>query len=116
MIQSSRTRKAACRRLLAERTREGGWEGTLSSSALSTATAIAALALFAGARGDPGDLRLVRNGLRWLLAHQNADGGWGDTDRSVSNISTTALGWAALAFDDTSDETIRLASRQDRTG
>ena len=105
------TRRATRQRLLGERSREGGWEGTLSSSALSTATAIAALALFAGTRGDPGDLRLVRNGLRWLLSHQNADGGWGDTDRSISNISTTALGWAALAFDDTGDETIRLASR-----
>jgi squalene-hopene/tetraprenyl-beta-curcumene cyclase len=54
----------------------------------------------------------VRNGLRWLVANQNADGGWGDTDRSISNISTTALGWAALAFDDTGDETVRLASRR----
>jgi squalene-hopene/tetraprenyl-beta-curcumene cyclase len=106
------TRRATVDRLLADRTREGGWEGTLSSSALSTATAVAALALVARTRVDEGDLRLVRNGLRWLLAHQNADGGWGDTDRSVSNISTTALGWAALAFDNTDDETIRVASRR----
>lgn len=106
------TRRATCQRLLAERTGAGHWEGTLSSSALSTATTVAALALFARTRGDDGDVRLVRNGLRWLIAHQNADGGWGDTDRSVSNISTTALGWAALAFDDTNDQNIHLASRQ----
>ena len=32
------------------------------------------------------------------MAHQNADGGWGDTVLSLSNISTTSLAWAALAI------------------
>jgi squalene-hopene/tetraprenyl-beta-curcumene cyclase len=36
-------------------------------------------------------------GLRWLASHQNVDGGWGDTVCSKSNISTTALVWAALS-------------------
>jgi squalene-hopene/tetraprenyl-beta-curcumene cyclase len=40
---------------------------------------------------------LIRNGAAWLAAHQNADGGWGDTTDSISNISTTALCWAALS-------------------
>jgi squalene-hopene/tetraprenyl-beta-curcumene cyclase len=40
---------------------------------------------------------LIAGGLRWLADHQNADGGWGDTVRSRSNISTTALCWAALS-------------------
>ena len=34
--------------------------------------------------------------VRWLAKHQNADGGWGDTDLSLSNIATTMLGSAAL--------------------
>ena len=91
---------AARQALMEERTPAGHWEGRLSSSALSTATAVVALALFL--RGRPsessGDADLVQRGIGWLLDHQNRDGGWGDTDRSASNISTTALGWAALAF------------------
>lgn len=35
-------------------------------------------------------------GCRWLLTHQNTDGGWGDTDRSHSNIATTFLVIAAV--------------------
>ncbi len=78
--------------LLAEMGTHGHWEGELSSSALSTATAVVALATMDGERhGD-----LIRGGLRWLAEHQNADGGWGDTIRSKSNISTTALCWAAF--------------------
>ena len=59
-----------------------------------------ALALFVRERPSEssGDDELAQRGTGWLLDHQNEDGGWGDTDRSFSNISTTALGWAALAF------------------
>jgi squalene-hopene/tetraprenyl-beta-curcumene cyclase len=32
----------------------------------------------------------------WLSEHQNADGGWGDTTLSKSNLSTTLLCWSAL--------------------
>lgn len=39
---------------------------------------------------------MVGNGIRWILQHQNADGGWGDTDRSLSNIATTMLCRAAI--------------------
>ena len=39
----------------------------------------------------------MRAGARWLIEHQNADGGWGDTTRSRSNISTTAIVWATLS-------------------
>ena len=79
-------------RLLAERNERGHWTGYLSSSALSTATAIMALHL-AGNRQDRIDA-----GLAWLEKYRNADGGWGDTDRSLSNISTTALCWAAFTL------------------
>lgn len=81
----------------------GGWRGALSSSALSTATASFALRQYerwevaAGRPGSPRRLELARAGLSWLLRHQNGDGGWGDTVRSPSNLSTTLLAWCALA-------------------
>ena len=81
------------------------WTGELSASALSTATAVTALTLVA--RRDPAAaLRLcecIRRGRDWLVQHQNADGGWGDTTRSFSNISTTALVWAALGLEKTGE-------------
>lgn len=87
-------------RLLSARTSDGHWCGELSSSALSTATALCALtlALRKGDRGvDGAKLRALSAGARsWLMKHQNPDGGWGDTIDSPSNISTTTLCWAAL--------------------
>jgi squalene-hopene/tetraprenyl-beta-curcumene cyclase len=91
--------------LLNARVSGGYWEGELSSSALSTATALYALALYerekrrAGTEEDllQGCQRLCRRGIEWLLRTRNEDGGWGDTVRSISNISTTALCWAALS-------------------
>jgi squalene-hopene/tetraprenyl-beta-curcumene cyclase len=97
--------------LLRARTEAGHWEGRLSTSALSTATAVIALATAArhnsGVVAHPstalrhdsavvahGDL--VARGAAWLAAHANTDGGWGDTPDSRSNISTTALAWGAL--------------------
>lgn len=41
---------------------------------------------------------LIAGGVRWLADHQNDDGGWGDTTKSFSNISTTMLCRAALAL------------------
>lgn len=70
----------------------GPWEGELSSSALSTATAVLALATL----DRQAEAQRIRRGLEWLAAHENADGGWGDTVRSESNLSTTALVWAAF--------------------
>src|SRR6516225_1631730 len=81
--------------LLAERTPDGHWVGELSTSALSTATAVIALYLV-GERGGQRHDDLVAGGLRWLAEHQNADGGWGETVRSFSNISTTMLCRAAF--------------------
>src|SRR5436190_20225102 len=82
--------------LLAERTPEGHWVGELSASALSTATAISALALVQKHTGDTRHQHLIDGGLAWLAANQNADGGWGDTTVSLSNISTSMLCRAAL--------------------
>ena len=93
-----RARAKSTATLLAERNSDGHWPGELSASALSTATAITALTLVgrrdaAVAQATAG---AIRAGYAWLLAHQNADGGWGATTRSVSHISTTTLVWAAL--------------------
>src|SRR5262245_50107131 len=81
--------------LLKERHPDGYWIGELSTSALSTATAVMALHLVhnapsSQARANPHQ-HLIDGGLRWLADHQNADGGWGDTTKSFSNISTTML-------------------------
>lgn len=82
--------------LLAERTPEGFWIGELSTSALSTAVAMMALALVQKSRAS-GELdALILGGAEWLAANQNTDGGWGDTVKSVSNISTTMLCRAAF--------------------
>jgi squalene-hopene/tetraprenyl-beta-curcumene cyclase len=85
-------------RLLERRAERDHWDGRLASSALSTGTAILALHLAAPHRPESAVAldRLVSAGARWLIDHQNADGGWGDTTRSRSNISTTAIVWAAL--------------------
>ncbi|MEO1981626.1 MAG: prenyltransferase/squalene oxidase repeat-containing protein [Fuerstiella sp.] len=81
--------------LVAERTADGWWEGYLSTSALSTATAVMALSMADTAARDKTEAaqfdELVQAGLKWLAEHQNDDGGWGDTILSVSNISTTML-------------------------
>lgn len=80
--------------LLADRNPQGHWTGELSSSALSTATAIVALHCI-----DPGKhADLIRRGAEWLIGTQNDDGGWGDTTISLSNISTTILAWSALSL------------------
>ena len=91
--------------LLHEAEGRGHWTGELSTSALSTATAVAALRTLLARAGyvgsnDPEVLGAVRHaigqGAAWLTEHANRDGGWGDTARSDSNLSTTVLVWAAL--------------------
>jgi squalene-hopene/tetraprenyl-beta-curcumene cyclase len=100
--------EAARDRLLAEREPNGHWVGELATSALSTATAVSALALVE--RHDATDGKgcfvdearesllseLIVKGIRWLAEHQNDDGGWGDTEKSYSNIATTMLAVAAF--------------------
>lgn len=91
------------RQLLDRRTELGHWEGELAGSALSTATAVTALFL-ADREAErsrfpsSGDRELIQKGWEWLVRNQNEDGGWGDTVRSISNISTTALCWAAVSL------------------
>lgn len=82
--------------LLAERVEAGHWVGELATSALSTATAVSALSLVDGDQGKNEHRHLIDGGIHWLIQQQNEDGGWGDTDKSFSNISTAMLVRAAI--------------------
>ncbi len=102
--------------LLQRRTPGGWWEGQLSTSALSTATAV--MALLKAVECSPDDVRrtrwqsLIQQGIRWLAQHQNSDGGWGDTILSISNISTTMLGHGTLRkATDAPDQFVSMADR-----
>src|SRR5262245_26369639 len=95
--------------LIAERTVGGHWVGEIGSSPSATAAAISALVIaHANSAVDltvdgavdvagPDCDQLVNSnlsdlfveGLLWLAEHQNADGGWGDTERGRSNVAAT---------------------------
>ena len=97
--------------LVASKGSSNHWTGTLSTSALSTATAVSALSISrdqfrlnpwtiesvaSGDRYSPSRWdALIESGSTWLSRSQNPDGGFGDTDRSLSNIATTLLVVAA---------------------
>lgn len=83
--------------LLSLRNGTGHWEGELSSSALSTATAVVALTLV----DESMYAERLAAGVRWLVENQNSDGGWGDTTISKTNLSTTLLCWSALSLRET---------------
>ena len=132
--------------LLDERNAAGYWEGQLSVSALATATAVMALEMVrsdwkglesrvesrepkntalldSGSRLSTLNSRLtplIDGGLRWLAAHQNGNGGWGDTVKSHSNISTTMLAHAvfhAVGVADDYRDTVETARQYiDRVG
>jgi len=107
--------------LLAERTDGHHWTGTLSASALSTATAISAMSAVLIHSTDPVNrtrlAHCIASGIRYLQHQQNEDGGFGDTDRSHSNIATSYLvlaasGLAGQAIDQTLEtETISKLNR-----
>jgi len=101
--------------LLEERTPDGHWVGELSTSALSTATAVMALYLVRQAQPlstqHSALTSLIDGGLAWLAAHQNDGGGWGDTTVSFSNISTTMLCRSAIYLTDSAPRLARAVSR-----
>lgn len=119
--------------LIAECEPSGHWTGRLSSSALSTATAVSALAVY---RQQVGSLSLKKDhaerlaetaadehqdeigraiiaGLRYLAEQQNEDGGWGDTDRSESNLATTMLARSAFQLTGVPADREQLVERAD---
>ncbi len=83
--------------LLTERVEVGHWVGELSTSALSTATAVSALSVVILNANSPDveQVELVQRGCAYLDSQQNENGGYGDTDRSHSNIATAYLVLAA---------------------
>jgi squalene cyclase len=81
-------------RLLKEQNADGFWTGMLSSSALSTATAIVALKI----NGKSEDDGMIESGYNWLCRNINPDGGFGDTAQSESNVSTSLLCYAAIYY------------------
>lgn len=95
--------------LLGERESGGYWIGELSTSALSTATAIVALGSVDSAKYHSE----IEAAVAWLAWNQNEDGGWGDTTRSFSNISTTLLCWSALVrFGNSETQSAERAGRE----
>jgi len=81
-------------KLLAKRNDKGVWDGRLSSSALSTAVSLFALHTYNSEKNAD----FIRQGLQWLSANINDDGGFGDSIKSASNLSTTLLCWSALSI------------------
>ncbi|MGB7329518.1 MAG: prenyltransferase/squalene oxidase repeat-containing protein [Rubripirellula sp.] len=89
------------RELLDGRSSDGHWTGRLSASALSTATAVSAIAatiVHGQEPPSPAFVLQVSKGMDFLRTQQNVDGGFGDTDRSLSNIATSYLVLAASAL------------------
>ncbi|MEC8475604.1 MAG: prenyltransferase/squalene oxidase repeat-containing protein [Planctomycetota bacterium] len=95
--------------LLNERVQEGYWEGKLSPSSLSTATAVSAISatiihmstdqsLDVEAKQRDQFKAAASKGIQALKNQQNRDGGFGDTDRSHSNIATSYLVLAASSL------------------
>lgn len=106
--------RIALEKLLAERHPDGYWVGELSTSALSTATAVMALSLVQRATSRYGSFEeLIASGMQWLANHQNEDGGWGDTVVSHSNISTTMLCRAAHRISGLGEEHAESLQRGD---
>ena len=102
----------ARRHLLAERVAAGHWTGQLSTSALSTATAVSAWSLVRDRGGRTEELqRAIQAGIEYLASSVNQDGGWGDTDLSDSNIATTMLVQAAFRLAGVAEQYPELIDR-----
>ncbi len=80
--------------LLEWQNEKGYWEGELSSSALGVAVACAALHFY----DREANRQQIADGMQWLVRNANADGGFGDTAESPSNISTSLLCYAAVTL------------------
>ena len=81
--------------LMSKRDPRGFWEGRLASSPLATAVALCAFA------GDEFDADKRAKAFAYLASTQNADGGWGDTEISKSNLAATLLVLSAHASNHT---------------
>lgn len=88
--------------LIQKRNADGYWSGRLSSSALGVAIAITALH-FQDAKENADE---ISAGLNWLQNNANADGAFGDSPASISNVSTSLLCYAA----------VKVCSKDDQKG
>ena len=79
-------------RLMKSRSADGMWRGSLSSSAISTAVSV-----FALQRIDAEKYRAqIDAGVNWLRQTMKADGSWGDSVESPSNMTATLLTYVSL--------------------
>lgn len=92
-------------RLMVEYDGRGFWTGRLSSSALASAIAIKALAEV----DRDAHAGVIRRGLDWMASNANADGGWGDSPESPSNLTATLLCWSAFSLADSTDAAHSIA-------
>ena len=82
----------AIQRLMKSRSEDGMWRGSLSSSAISTAVSV-----FALQRIDAVKYRAqIDAGVNWLRQTMKADGSWGDSVESPSNMTATLLTYVSL--------------------
>jgi squalene-hopene/tetraprenyl-beta-curcumene cyclase len=90
--QIKRMQDDALQRLMKSRSEDGMWRGSLSSSAISTAVSV-----FALQRIDAEKYAIqIDAGVRWLHQTMKADGSWGDSVESPSNMTATLLTYVSL--------------------
>lgn len=90
--QLKEMQKDAIQRLMKSRSEDGMWRGSLSSSAISTAVSV-----FALQRIDVEKYRAqIDAGVNWLRQTMKADGSWGDSVESPSNMTATLLTYVSL--------------------
>ena len=78
--------------LMKNRSEDGLWRGSLSSSAISTAVSV-----FALQRIDADKYAThIQAGVRWLQGAMKPDGSWGDSVESPSNMTATLLTYVSL--------------------
>ena len=85
-------RESATTELMKRQGTSGKWDGMLSSSAISTSVSIFALSLI----DAPSHAKAIEAGSQWLLSTMCADGSWGDSVESPSNMTATLLSYCAL--------------------
>ena len=82
----------AIERLMKSRSADGMWRGSLSSSAISTAVSVFALQRINADKYASH----IQAGVRWLHETMKADGSWGDSVESPSNMTATLLTYVSL--------------------
>lgn len=82
----------ALQRLMRSRSADGMWRGSLSSSAISTAVSVFALQRIDAVKYQA----QIDAGVQWLHTTMKADGTWGDSVESPSNMTATLLTYVSL--------------------